>query len=144
MNKVTGFLQECVEVFGVDTMRGAVAQSILDNASFETDEEVVSFMNDVTTYGCISGCVSGMIYYRETVAFYDEFSEYIYDMCLEFDFEEKLNMIADIRYAEIDDEYADMIGFDVDIEKNNLAWVGYELIVWDLLETVQSEGLLAV
>jgi hypothetical protein len=144
MNKVVDFLNECVNVFGVDTMRGAVAQSILDNASFETDREVVTFMNDVTTYGCISGCVSGMIYYRETVAFFDEFHEYIYDMLLDFGMEKNLEKMSDIRFAEMDEEYADMMDFDVDIEKNNLAWMGYELIVCDLLETIECEGLLAV
>lgn len=144
MTKVVAFLTECVNVFGVDTMRGAVAQSILENASFETDKEVVTFMNDVTTYGCISGCVSGMIYYRETVAFFDEFSEYIYDMLLDFGMEKNLNMMGEIELAENDEEYADMIDIDVDIEKNRLAWIGYELIVCDLLETIECEGLLAV
>jgi len=29
-------------------------------------EERINYLNDVSTHGCESGCVSGVIYYRET------------------------------------------------------------------------------
>jgi len=37
-----------------------------NNMEDYSKEEKVNYLNDVTTHGCASGCVSGVIYYHET------------------------------------------------------------------------------
>jgi len=42
------------------------------------DEEI--HLEDVIEHGCVSGCVSSLIYYSDTVKFYDKFEDEIWDM----------------------------------------------------------------
>lgn len=138
-------LNKTVQVFGKDCLRGAVAQSILDNSNSESDHDIHSFMSDVMMYGCISGCVSGMIYYTETTAFFDQFSEYLLDMLEEYDMNEHDELIFALRYAKDEEEIEELeegLDISVDCEKNKFAWMMYEMIIGDLYN--EFEQLLAV
>lgn len=37
-------------------------------------------LEDVVQHGCVSGCVGSLIYYSDTVKFYDQFEDEIWDM----------------------------------------------------------------
>ena len=37
-------------------------------------------LEEIVKYGCVSGCASGMLYYFETVEFYDKFTNEIWDI----------------------------------------------------------------
>lgn len=46
-------------------------------------EEFKSHMEDVINHGCISGCVSHLIYYKDTNDYYQRFSTEIWDLLVE-------------------------------------------------------------
>lgn len=73
--------------------------------SNESDEEISNYINDVLTYGCVSGCVSSLIYYSDTKEFFTKYSDEI------------LSILDDINNA---------TGIPFEINANNLAWLGYE------------------
>jgi hypothetical protein len=143
---LVGQLTNEVEVFGKETLRGAVAYSILENADINgyknADSAVMDFMEDVMQYGCVSGTVSDMIYYVDTLKFYDQFESYIKDMVIDYgmdDVLEKMGMIAD---CEADEDMEELYDMEADYEKNNIAWMAYELIVSDLHN--EFDNLLAI
>lgn len=139
MENIIGRLIGEVAIEGKDSLRGFVASSILENMYDNTDSAVMDFMNDVANYGCISGCVSGMIYYHETIKFYDEFSENIYDLFLDYGMDEYLDKMSDIRIMEMDEEMEEIFDKDVDLEKNELAWAVYEIMVISFLNEFEDE-----
>ena len=57
----------------------AVAQDAMD----QSDGNPKGWLEDVSQHGCQSGIVSGMIYYNETVAFYDAHVEDIWNKLYE-------------------------------------------------------------
>ena len=86
-----------------DTLAKFVANEALDR-----EESVEQWFEDLLQYGCISGMVSGLIYYTETEAFFDK---YYYEI------------------MELKEEYEESIGQSMNIPyqlKNHLAWFGFE------------------
>ena len=85
----------------------AVANDLLDYAD---PEYLYSHIQDIITYGCVSGAVSNMIYYRDTEKFYSNYS---------------LEILEELK------EYEENCGCKPinDITANNLAWFGYETVV---------------
>lgn len=71
----------------------------------ESDEEISNYINNVLTYGCESGCVSSLLYYRDTKKFFNKYSDEILSIL---------------------DELNDTGGIPFEIDANNLAWLGYE------------------
>lgn len=86
---------EGIELFVID--------DILDNG--ESDEEISNYINNVLTHGCQSGCVSSLLYYRDTNKFFTKYSDEI------------LSILDDLNNAG---------GIPFEIDANNLAWLGYE------------------
>lgn len=117
MNKVQEFLMNTD--LGSDAgLDKAVAEIIVSNTDGFTNEETIQYMEDVFAHGCISGCVSGLIYYSETAAFFDKYYE---------DIDELRN-----DYLEID------IPKDTDL-KNFLAWFAFEWVTNEFLALVDQE-----
>ena len=71
----------------------------------ESDAEISNYINNVLTYGCESGCVSSLIYYKDTKEFFTKYSDEI------------LAILDDINNTS---------GIPFEINSNNLAWLGYE------------------
>ena len=69
------------------------------------DEEIEDYIDNVLSYGCVSGCVSSLIYYRDTHKFFHKYSDEILALL------DELNMESGISF---------------DINSNNLAWFAYE------------------
>ena len=69
------------------------------------DEEIEDYIDNVLSYGCVSGCVSSLIYYEDTHKFFNKYSDEILEMLNE------LNIWHGISF---------------DINPNNLAWFAYE------------------
>lgn len=61
---------------------------------------------------CVNGCIGALTYYKDTEAFFDEYSDEIFEL-----------------YNELKEEFGDCLDFK--LSKNNLAWFGFE-------ETVRS------
>ena len=87
----------------------------------EDFEEVRNFMEDVRTYGCISGLIPELTYYRDTKKFFidnlDEIQDYINDLIEEgicsmdeFDY----NKMVWIVFESIANEYFYMIEDELD------------------------------
>lgn len=64
-------------------LRNAVIGYILDD--YENDEEIEVFFSDLLQYGCISGMVRDLIYYKDTHAFYDWYYEDIEELRYEWE-----------------------------------------------------------
>ena len=52
-----------------------------------TNEERKSYLEDVTSHGCISGCVGGVIYYSETGKIFREHLDSILTAIEDYDYE---------------------------------------------------------
>ena len=77
----------------------------------DSDEDITSYIDNVLTYGCVSGCVSSLTYYHQTK---DLFSKH---------FEEILEIAEQIK------EECDI---DIELNANNLAWLAYEETVREI------------
>ena len=95
----------------------AVIDDILNMT--DTDEEIISYMNNVINHGCISGVVSSLIYYSDTEKFFKEYAEEIFDLMNE--------------YKENCGEYP-----NIELNSNNLAWFGYETICYELFSQLEE------
>ena len=91
---------------------------ILDEAG-ESDEEIMAYLENVTTYGCVNGTVSSLIYYCDTGAFFDKYA----DECLE-----------------IANNYIDMCDGRVTFEltRNNLAWIAFETVAGNIFSILSE------
>ena len=91
---------------------------ILDEAG-ESDEEIIAYLENVTTYGCATGTVSSLIYCCDTEAFFDRHA----DECLE-----------------IASNYIDMCDGRVTFEltRNNLAWIAFETVAGNILSILSE------
>ena len=78
---------------------------------------------DVLYYGCQSGVVSELIYYRDTVAFYNKHKEEINSLLYELMNNTGLHSLSDLFGNKWDKE--DPLAND-EINQNLLAWFGFE------------------
>ena len=84
-------------------------------------ENVVQYIEDVLHHGCISGVVSGLIYYRDTHEFYDNY----YDETEEL----RINLL---------DQGIDVLnGLNKNDLKNHMAWIAYEETVRQIAEELE-------
>lgn len=73
-------------------------------------ENVVQYIEDVLYHGCISGVVSGLIYYRDTHEFYDDYYDEIEELRINL-LEQGIDVLNGINKNDL---------------KNHMAWVAYE------------------
>lgn len=83
---------------------------------------------EITYHGCISGTVSSMIYYNDTVRFYNHFIDDINDY---FD---------EVGYDWIDEtmKASDFIKSER-TAKNNIAWAFYEEVIYEISEWLEDK-----
>lgn len=96
-----------------------VINVLLDQGS---SEEIESYMNDVMQHGCASGIVSELIYYRDTLAFYEKYKKDINNMLKESMEESGASSPSELfREWENDDPLA-----EEESNQNLLAHFGFE------------------
>ena len=101
-------------------LRKEVATIIVDMLSENADnEEVIGTVEDITTYGCASGCVPALVYCSDTEAFFDRHSEEIFEL------------IEDMAEEGIIDKNR------LELSKNYLAWTAFELIAWEIRDELR-------
>lgn len=84
-------------------------------------ENVVQYMEDVLHHGCISDVVSGLIYYRDTHEFYDNYYDEIEEL--------RINLL---------DQGIDVLnGLNKNDLKNHMAWIAYEETVRQIAEELE-------
>ena len=102
-------------------LKKAVLESLIDKAEeCETDEEIISMINNILTYGCASGIVSDMMFYSDTENFFNTHSEEIFDLLNE-SIAEGLTDANNIEFS-----------------KNSLAWWAYEVITSQILYELET------
>ena len=91
-----------------NSMTEEIIDMIIDNSNnAETLEDVKEHLSDVTAYGCVSGCVDGMIDYSETSEFFEKHYDDIFELCNEIQAEQGLPL-------------------NIEFSANNLSWLAYE------------------
>lgn len=102
-------------------LKKAVLESLIDKVEeCESDEEIITMVNNILTYGCASGIVSDMMFYRDTENFFNIHSEEIFDLLNE-SISEGLTDANNIEFS-----------------KNNLAWWAYEVITSQILYELET------
>ena len=92
--------------------------------------EYKNYLEDVTTHGCSSGMVSGLIYYTDTSAFYEQHVKEINERLREALADHGLDYPGDLFGNAWDDE--DPLVVDKN-NRNLLAWFAYEDAANELL-----------
>lgn len=96
------------------------------------DEKLKARLNEITEHGCQSGTVGSLIYYTDTVKFFDNFNDEIYDMIEDYyGAESVLDMLK--QHCELID-----IVMGADTVKNYLAWMAYEVTCSNILDSIES------
>ena len=102
-------------------LKREVAEIIVNMLSVDADnEEVMGTVEDITTYGCVSGTVPALTYYSDTEAFFDRHSEEIFEL------------IEDAAEEGIIDKK------QIELSKNSLAWTAFELIAWEIRDELEA------
>ena len=102
-------------------LKREVAEIIVNMLSVDADnEEVMGTVENITTYGCVSGTVPALTYYSDTEAFFDRHSEEIFEL------------IEDMAEEGIIDKK------QLELSKNNVAWTAFELIAWEIRDELEN------
>ena len=90
-------------------------------------DKMIARCDEVLEHGCVSGTVSSLIYYSDTVATFDKYADDIYDLIESFDPDTFLDMLkAHVNTTEII--------LNCDSSKNWIVWLAYEDVVSSLAD----------
>ena len=89
--------------------------------SYDADE-----LKEITEHGCVSGCASGLIYYSDTVAFYDAYTDELHN---------KLGEWMD-EIGETPDFIVKELGYSQGF-KNAMVWFVAEQYANEILQTLE-------
>lgn len=104
---------------GATALEKKVINVLLDQG---TSEEIQEYINGVLQHGCVSGWVTELIYYSDTVAFFKKYKRDILDLL-------EAEGIQPNELNNWDD--SDPLAED-DHNKNLLAWYGFEAVTYNL------------
>lgn len=109
---------------GATALEKKVINIILDHG---TSEDIEAFMKDVLQHGCISGIVSELIYYSDTIAFFKKYKRDILDLL-----EAEGTSPTDLNGWDDEDHFA-----EDDSNQNLLAWYGFEAVTYNLASQLE-------
>ena len=101
------------------TLKHEVVEIIMDQVDGLENEEILSAVEEIVTYGCQSGVVSALITYSDTELFFDKHSNEIFEL------------VEDAKQEGI----IDMNSFE--LSKNNLAWFAFETIAQEIYQEME-------
>ena len=101
------------------TLKHEVVEIIMDQVDGLENEEILSTVEEIVTYGCQSGIVSALITYSDTELFFDKHANEIFEL------------VEDIKQEGI----IDMNNFT--LSKNNLAWFAFETIAQEIYQEME-------
>ena len=102
------------------TLRHEVVEIILDQVDgLENDNEILAAVEEIVTYGCQSGIVTSLVYYKDTEAFFNRHVDEIFELIEDF----KAEGIIDMNSFEL--------------SKNNLAWFAFETITQEIYQELE-------
>lgn len=103
-----------------------------ESNNYESSDELLSSMKDLQEYGCVSGMIGELIYYDDTIKFFDKYKNEINEL---------LANVTEGTGCSMEELFGDKFNKDdplvTDYEnKNLLAWFGFEETVNNLYENV--------
>ena len=106
-----------------------------ESADYESPEDLLKSMEDLQQYGCVSGMIRELIYYDDTIKFFDEYKYEINDILSEVI--EGTGCSMEELFGEKFDKYDPLV---IDYSnKNLLAWFGFEETVNNLYENIREK-----
>lgn len=112
------------------SQEGGLKKAVISDIVGMNKGEAINYLKDVCQYGGVSGIMSGLIYYTDTIAFYDMHQEEIENLVYELQNQEgytnRFEFLASLNGAENVS--------NLDQEKNLLAWLSYEETARIILE----------
>ena len=115
LNLLNSMLENTME----GTLKHEVVEIILSEIEGIEDDEILSTVEEMVTYGCQSGIVSALITYSDTEKFFNNHANEIFEL------------IEDMRQEGI----IDMNNFE--LSKNNLAWFAFETIAQEIYQEME-------
>ena len=115
LNLLNSMLENTME----GTLKHEVAEIIMDQVDGLENEEILSTVEEIITYGCQSGIVSALITYSDTELFFDKHANEIFEL------------VEDMKQEGI----IDMNNFE--LSKNNLAWFAFETIAQEIYNEME-------
>lgn len=102
---------------------------VLDDVYVIADEDysMSKYCQEVINNGCVSGVAPSMIYYTDTIKFYDNFTDEINNLLVNYG----------VNPFDITNNDDDKL-FISDYSKNKLAWYAYETVVYEILECIEN------
>ena len=101
------------------TLKHEVVEIILNEIEGIEDDEILSTVEEIVTYGCQSGIVSALITYSDTEKFFDNHANEIFEL------------MEDMRQEGI----INMNNFE--LSKNNLAWFAFKTIAQEIYQETE-------
>ena len=115
LNLLNSMLENTME----GTLKHEVAEIIMDQVDGLDNEEILSTVEEMVTYGCASGIVLALIYNSDTDKFFNNHTDEIFEL------------IEDAKQEGI----IDMNNFT--LSKNNLAWFAFETIAQEIYQEME-------
>lgn len=137
--KENKLMERIEELKNTNELYKNVIEDILEDAEgYEGEElqkQLESRLEDILQHGCISGTVSNLVYYNDTMAFYEEYKEDINELLYESMQDTGLS-IQELFGDKFDEE--DPLCIEQQ-NQNLLAWFGYEETARKLMYEVNPE-----
>lgn len=113
--KIVNFLKGIETDENRTKLEKEVASDLLD------EEEILVYMKDIITHGCISGMVGNLIYHDDTEKFFISYMADIFEL-----------------FNEVQEELGEY-PFSTPLNADTMAWFGYEETVRSFLEEMEIE-----
>lgn len=111
-----------------------IGEIIDDSENYDgTKLERIKLRLDDISHGLVTGIVSSLVYYSDTVAFFDEYYDDIYDY-IEYLSDAGLEPLEAIKNSETETE----ILMGTDSVKNRIAWMVYEEIAYEFGNAIEE------
>lgn len=101
----------------------------------ETDEDKKGWINDLLQHGCSSGMIGALIYYNDTIAFYEENKDDINALLYEQMEETGIYSLSEMFGKNFDEEDPLCIN---QINKNLLVWFAFEDTISHLNDFIEE------
>jgi len=117
-----------------NALKDYVLDYYIEEADSLDNNEIITSMEDLQKYGCQSGMINNLIYYKDTSEFYDKYKKNINDLLSNMMFATGLS-VEELFGNKFDKE--DPLILDC-FNKNLMAWFGFEETANQILEEVNE------
>lgn len=124
------------ELKGINKLYNTVVCEVLDDSDSEEKEDVVSRLSEILENGCQSGTVGTLIYYSDTIKFYEEHKEEI--NALLYDNMENTGLYSLTELFSDKFEKEDPLCIE-QTNQNLLAWFAYEEVARNMMLAINPE-----